>query len=35
MCTFKQMGFSLLAVGVDTVFLQSAATAELEKLLQA
>jgi len=34
-CTYKQMGFSLLAVGVDTVFLQSAATAELEKLLQA
>jgi len=29
---YKKMGFTLLTVGVDTLFVQTAATAELEKL---
>ncbi len=32
---YRSMGFTLLAMGVDTVFLQSAATQELEKLRHA
>lgn len=32
---YKKMGFTLLTVGVDTLFLQSAATAELETLRNA
>lgn len=31
-CAYKHMGFSLLTVGVDSLFLQSAATTEIEKL---